>query len=70
MKIAAGAILLAAAVVLISLALVYMLVRTNLVSAELWSFFPVILALSLAVVFALTALKQRRAQKGNGGTSS
>ena len=57
----------AAAVVLISLALVYMLVRTDLVSAELWSFYPIILALSLAVVFALTVLKQRRAQKGNEG---
>jgi hypothetical protein len=57
MKVAADAVLLTAVAVLLSLALVFMLVRTEIVSPQLWSFYPVILAVCLAVVFAFTMLR-------------
>ena len=68
MKVAAGAVLLAAVVVLVSLAVVFVLVRADLLSAGVWSFYPVILALCLAGVFAFAFFGRRRSQKGNGGT--
>lgn len=65
MKVAADAVLMAAAAVLFSLALVFVLVRTEIVSPQVWCFYPVILAVCLVAIFVFTMLRALRRKNGS-----
>ena len=54
----ARSLLLVSATVLLTLAVFHLLVRADLVSASLWSYYPIVLALSLAGLFGFRALRR------------
>ena len=60
----ARSLLLIAATVLVSLAVVHLLVRADVVAAGLWSYYPVLLAACLALLFGIRALRRPSAAGG------
>ena len=60
----ARSLLLIAATVLLTLAAVHLLVRADVVPAGVWSYYPVLLAACLALLFGIRALRRPSAAGG------
>ena len=53
-------LLIVAATVLLTLAAVHLLVRADLISAALWSYYPIVLGVALAILFLARGLRRPR----------